>query len=375
MERLSAWCMKLRLVIYMGMLLCFLLFLASAYHARLIRMLAAVIQYVPDEKKIEALQHAKTNTAHTALLNTLGYTDNGTALLLIVCVWGVFFLAIYFLESHFLKKRIQSEKGHITAYLNALEKGTAPLIPRPAEKDILYDKLYKLYTELLTTREQAQDEKRLFQKNLEDIAHQIKTPLTAMLLSCDNAVQKDAPVFDHAGAAALVKNLNRLDELTDRLLHAASLEAGCQTMRMSRFSVFEACLEAYEHCEHLFKQHGIAVHIEPSPAFIHADYYWITEAFMNVFKNAASYLAKGNRVYVSFAETPLYVQAVFKDDGAGIAKEALRFLFDRFYKTPDSQGFGLGLHIAKSIAEKNNGALYAYNEHGAAFQFTFYKEN
>ncbi|MGP1454478.1 MAG: sensor histidine kinase [Treponema sp.] len=258
-------------------------------------------------------------------------------------------------------------------YLDSLEKGTAPLIAHTAGKDVLYDKLYKLYTELLTTREHAQDEKRLFQKNLEDIAHQIKTPITAMLLSCENTVQKGTASLDHAGEAALVKNLNRLDELTDRLLHAASLEAGSQTMRMSRFSVFEACLEAYEHCEHLFKQQGIAVHIEPAPAVIHADYYWITEAFMNVFKNAASYLAKGNTVQVSFAETPLYVQAVFKDDGAGISKEALKFLFNRFYKTPDSQGFGLGLHIAKSIAEKNNGTLCAYNEKGAVFQFTFYK--
>ena len=338
-------------------------------------MLAAVVQYVPDEKKIEALQHAKSTTADTALLDNLGYTDNSITLLFIMCILIIFFLIIYFLEVYFLKKRIQREKEAIMTYLDSLEKGTAPLISHTAAKDILYDKLYKLYTELLTTREHAQDEKKLFQKNLEDIAHQIKTPITAMLLSCENTLQKDTVFFDHAGEAALVKNLNRLDELTDRLLYAASLEAGSQTMRMSRFSVFESCLEAYEHCEHLFKQQGITVHIEPAPALIHADYYWITEAFMNVFKNAASYLVKGNTVYVSFAETPLYVHAVFKDDGAGISKEALRFLFNRFYKTPNSQGFGLGLHIAKSIAEKNNGTLCAYNEHGAVFQFTFYKEN
>ncbi|MGP1454477.1 MAG: hypothetical protein ACTTJ7_01765 [Treponema sp.] len=78
--------MKLRLVIYMGTLLVFLLFIASEYHSRLIRMLAAVVQYVPDEKKIEALQYAKTNAADTALLGNLGYTDNGSALFLIICV-------------------------------------------------------------------------------------------------------------------------------------------------------------------------------------------------------------------------------------------------------------------------------------------------
>ncbi|UTC77858.1 hypothetical protein E4O04_07545 [Treponema sp. OMZ 799] len=69
----------------------------------------------------------------------------------------------------------------------------------------------------------------------------------------------------------------------------------------------------------------------------------------------------------------IYTEVIFKDDGSGIQKEALRSVFNRFYKTPDSKGFGLGLNIAKSIAEKNNGTLCAYNENGAVFKFTFYK--
>ncbi|UTC65451.1 HAMP domain-containing histidine kinase [Treponema sp. OMZ 788] len=357
--------LKIRFAVYFCILTALSFFAYKNFQAKYTASLSAVLQYLPNEKKIEALQKLKTESIRTEgikteLLEKLMYREDYSFFYLMLCAVFVLILSAFLLECFFYRRQNKKETDNIASYLDSLEKGEGKLIPKNG--GILYDRLYKLYTELIFERENAQAEKLRFQKNLEDIAHQIKTPITAMLLSLENS----SPSADNSP-------LHRLNELTERLLHSASLESGTVPMKKAPLSVYEACFEAYEACEHLFEQKGIAVHIESSGILISADYYWITEAFMNIFKNAASYLSKGNTVNVFFNETPLYTEVIFKDDGSGIQKEALRSVFNRFYKTPDSKGFGLGLNIAKSIAEKNNGTLCAYNENGAVFKFTFYK--
>lgn len=366
----------LRFLLYFCVLCFFLIFIYGFYHIKYVNTLAIALNSVPDEKRIEVLNSIKAGKAavNSALLKSLGYADHDILFYIIILIFMSVFLGIFLLEKRVSKKNMQNERAILAAYLDSLENGTASLVFSGTETGLLYDRLYKLYTELRTTQEYAVKEKVLFQKNLEDIAHQIKTPVTAMLLSCENNLHISKDAVDNDVGTDLIKNLYRLDELTNRLLHCASLEAGLQPMKMTCFSPFEACLEAYEACEQLFTARSISVCIEPSSLLIYADYYWITEAFMNMYKNAAAYLSEGNTLHVFCTETPLYTEVVFKDDGKGISKEILRSIFNRFYKTPDSQGFGLGLHIAKSIAEKNNGRLSVCNNNGAVFTFTFYKD-
>lgn len=373
--------LKIRFAVYFCFLTVLSFFVYKSYQTKYTLSLSAILQYLPDEQKIEALQNIKTGNIKIEILEKLGYREDNSFFYFMLCAGFVLILSACLFESFFYRRRQKKEIENISSYLDSLEKGTGKLITKNGT--LLHDKLYKLYTELLCERENAQAEKLKFQKNLEDIAHQIKTPITAMLLSlenssltADNSSKRgsctDASMLN-ATVNSMIKSLYRLNELTDRLLHSASLESGTKRMKRNPLSAYEACLEAYEACENLFEQKGITAHIEHNDALISADYYWITEAFMNIFKNAASYLSKGNSVNVFFNETPLYTEIVFKDDGRGIQKEALHSVFNRFYKTPDSNGFGLGLHIAKSIAEKNNGTLCAYNENGAVFKFTFYK--
>ena len=369
--------LKIRFAVYFCILAALSFFAYKSYQTKYTLSLSAVLQYLPDEQKIEALQNIKTGNIKIEILEKLGYREDNSFFYFMLCAGFVLILSACLLESFFYRRRQKKEIENISSYLDSLEKGAGKLITKNGT--LLHDKLYKLYTELLCERENAQAEKLKFQKNLEDIAHQIKTPIMAMLLSLENADNSpkrgsctDASMLN-ATVNSMIKSLYRLNELTDRLLHSASLESGTKRMKRAPLSAYEACLEAYEACENLFEQKGISVHIEHNDALISADYYWITEAFMNIFKNAASYLSKGNSVNVFFNETPLYTEIVFKDDGRGIQKEALHSVFNRFYKTPDSNGFGLGLHIAKSIAEKNNGTLCAYNENGAVFKFSFYK--
>ena len=72
-------------------------------------------------------------------------------------------------------------------------------------------------------------------------------------------------------------------------------------------------------------------------------------------------------------KNPLYTSLIIKDNGGGIEKENIKKIFKRFYKTPDSNGFGIGLAMVKTIVEKNNGEIsVSNNDAGARFEIKFY---
>lgn len=102
------------------------------------------------------------------------------------------------------------------------------------------------------------------------------------------------------------------------------------------------------------------------------DFYWLTEAVINILKNANN-RPNCDKIYINAEKSPLYTSLVIEDNGGGIKKENMRKIFKRFYKTPDSKGFGIGLAMAKSIVEKNNGEISVKNtEEGASFELKFY---
>ncbi|MDU0946114.1 MAG: ATP-binding protein, partial [Anaerococcus vaginalis] len=102
------------------------------------------------------------------------------------------------------------------------------------------------------------------------------------------------------------------------------------------------------------------------------DFYWLAEALINIMKNADN-RPTCDKIVVSSYKNPLYTSLIIEDNGGGIEKENMKKIFKRFYKTPDSNGFGIGLAMAKTIVEKNNGEISVSNiDAGARFEIKFY---
>ena len=105
---------------------------------------------------------------------------------------------------------------------------------------------------------------------------------------------------------------------------------------------------------------------------IKVDYYWVSEALINIIKNALS-LDRLTKIKISTNKNPIYTEIIIEDDGGGIKEENFKKIFERFYKSPDSKGFGIGLAMAKSIIEANNGDISVKNGNdGAIFKIKFY---
>lgn len=106
------------------------------------------------------------------------------------------------------------------------------------------------------------------------------------------------------------------------------------------------------------------------------DMEWCMEAFSNLIKNCAEHTPEGGWIMMDYTGNPLYTQIMIRDTGAGFAPEELPHVFERFYRGKDAgeNGIGIGLSLAKSLIEMQNGFLTAQNlpEGGACFTVRFY---
>ena len=233
---------------------------------------------------------------------------------------------------------------------------------------ILEDKFYKLFIEIVEAKETSRKNSEKQIEYLEDIAHQIKTPITSMLFSIEN-LEMDFPANEDI--EILKRQTIRLNSLSDILLKLSSLDANKDLMKKEEIRLDELVAYALDSLD-LRRSTNAEVAESLKKNSIYGDFYWLAEAFINIVKNADN-RPTCDKILVSSYKNPLYTSLIIADNGGGIEKENMKKIFKRFYKTPDSNGFGIGLAMAKTIVEKNNGEISVSNiDVGARFEIKFY---
>ena len=216
-------------------------------------------------------------------------------------------------------------------------------------------------------------QKEILQIIFFNIAHQLKTPITAISLSVQMMKQQLPPAY----LAQIERQLYRLTHLAEALLLLSRIDAGTLTMKESPVDVFTILTLAYDNLQELFVKEGVFVDIpETDEISIKADLEWTMEAIMNLLKNCMEHTPSGTTVHCSYEKNPLYVQVRIWDEGQGFAKEDLPHLFERFYRGRNAKdnSVGIGLPLAKAIIEMQNGIISTLNlpNGGACFEIRFY---
>ena len=233
---------------------------------------------------------------------------------------------------------------------------------------ILEDKIYKLFIEIVEAKESSTKNSERQIEYLEDIAHQIKTPITSMLFSIEN-LEINYP--DNDDIEILKRQTLRLNSLSNILLKLSSLDANKDLMKKEEIRLDELVDYALDSLD-LKRSTNVEIRKSLKKNSIYGDFYWLAEALINIMKNADN-RPTCDKIMVSSYKNPLYTSLIIEDNGGGIEKENMKKIFKRFYKTPDSNGFGIGLAMAKTIAQKNNGDISASNiDAGARFEIKFY---
>lgn len=281
--------------------------------------------------------------------------------------------SLFLLVLFYWQKKEDSRIAELTAYLEHVNTGSAGLLPVEREDGFsrLQDELYKTVTMLHQTRDEAVRAKHGFAENLSNIAHQLKTPLTAISLSSQMMRANPSPAY----LEQIEKQLKRLGHLEEALLLLSRLDAGTLLLEKEEADVFTLLTLAADNLQEMLLEAGVSVDIpEMGAVEIMADMDWTLEAVMNLLKNCMEYTPAGGTVHCSYQQNLLYTEIVIWDEGRGFSKEDIPHLFERFYrgKNAPKGGIGIGLSLSKEIIERQNGTLHARNMPGGGFEIRFY---
>ena len=272
-------------------------------------------------------------------------------------------------------------------YLEQVNMGKAVVLSVSGEDlfSKLEDEIYKTVTFLYQTKDAAVQAKNDFAENLSNIAHQIKTPITAISLSLQTLSEMPMKKeYEKDRMEQIKKQLNRLIHLEESLLVLSRLDAGTLMFQKEDVDVFTLLVLAADNLQELFADSGTFIDIpESGEMAVTADLNWTMEAVINVMKNCMEHNA-GGTVHCSYGQNPLYTEILIWDEGDGFAKEDIPHLFKRFYRGKNADaggnirgsGIGIGLALSKEIIEHQNGTIRAKNlpNGGACFEIRLYKQ-
>ena len=243
---------------------------------------------------------------------------------------------------------------------------------------LLKNEIYKTTIMLNEISEISKKDKKELEESLEDISHQLKTPLTSILIMIDTLLDDDD--MDQNTREDFLRNMKRevmnINFLVKSILKLSRLDTNTVKFISKKESVKEIIKEAILNVSLLSDLKNVKIETNLSDSFITCDYKWQIEALTNILKNSIEHSYENNKVLIESSENNAYVKITIKDFGTGIAKEDINHIFERFYKGKDSDydSIGIGLALSKSIIEKQNGKISVESsDDGTTFIIKYFK--
>lgn len=288
-------------------------------------------------------------------------------------------MLFYFLKFNHKKDR---EINQITKCIEEINRMNYALDLDDMSEDelsILKNEIYKTTIMLKEAAENSNKEKLQLKESLSDISHQLKTPITSILVMLDNII--DDPDMDSAVREDFIRSIKReissISFLVQTLLKLSKLDTNTINFVVEEVSAEKLVKEAMQNVSMLgdLREVDIKLNIKDNP-LIKCDFRWQVEAISNVIKNCIEHSERKYSVDVTVEDNKVYSKISIRDYGKGIDQKDLPHIFERFYKGKNatSDSVGIGLSLAKSIIEKDNGTISVdSNEKGTEFAVKYYK--
>lgn len=293
-----------------------------------------------------------------------------------VAVCGAVALAFFVAVSLHRRRQIMRLAQQIDEILH---EGRSVDLASSSEGDIavLSNELAKMVARLERTNRLLSEERNALADALADVSHQIRTPLTAAALMLPK-VERARDARERTDALRQLESmLERVSWLVTSLLKIAKVDAGAIRVERMPVAVEEVASRAAEPLMVSMDLHDVrfVCDVQEGAAFA-GDALWTTEALENILKNCMEHAPQGGTVSLTAQEDALATRITVTDTGPGFAPEELQHLFDRFYRGQNvTQGFGIGLALARALISVQGGTLTARNvpEGGARFDIAFPK--
>lgn len=230
---------------------------------------------------------------------------------------------------------------------------------------------------------------RFRKQYLGNVAHELKTPIfniqgyISTLL--DGGLEDE--LINRKYLERAEKSIDRLINIVNDLDTISKLESNMNQLSLERFDIVALAREIAEQAEMEADKKGIRISVKgadnlPSPFWVMADKHYVGQVFVNLIINSIRYGTEGGATRIRFRDMLDKILVEVEDNGAGMAKEDLPRIFERFYRTDKGRsreqgGTGLGLAIVKHIVEAHGERITVRSELGvgSTFSFTLRKAN
>lgn len=237
------------------------------------------------------------------------------------------------------------------------------------EKQELEARIYELEQSQMRD-DYIQEQNRRMQIFIENIAHQIKTPISRVYSSLYMIEDETVEPHKQERIHECYSHLESVNMLMKRLLDIGKLEAGKIIFQKERICFDELMADVVRSCTDHVRRANVVITTDGSMEY-YGDYDLLKEAFANIVNNALEHDKSSQPLEITCKCNQEHMKVSIRDHGSGLSEKDIPNLFDRFYlpETVKSTHTGIGLNLAKLIFEGHFGDVYVYNhaEGGAVF--------
>ncbi len=306
--------------------------------------------------------------------NNFDFKNNIILNLIILIISYCVFMSSFLIYNNKKDKKIKE----ITKYLEELNKKNYKLDISDNSEDelsILKNELYKTTVMLKETAENSLKDKENLKESLSNISHQLKTPITSILIMLDNIIDNEN--MDEETKKEFIKDIyreiNNINFLVQAILKLSKFDANTIQFINKEENLKQVIIEAIKKIELISDLKNIKINIIGLDDInINCDFKWQVEAITNILKNCVEHSYDNGEINIFLEETKLYAKVIIKDNGCGINQNDLKNIFKRFYKTKNSKkdSVGIGLSLSKTIIEKSNGFITVDSKENSGSSFT-----
>ena len=233
-----------------------------------------------------------------------------------------------------------------------------------------YELIRNIYKSFNDMTENLEAKEKLRQSFISNLTHDLRTPLVSQSQSLEMISNK----FNEIGlkdeyelSISLARNNEHLLKMVNLILESYSFDSKKLKLNKEKVDLFKIVEDCKEKLTPLIKEKNLNFvnDMYPSGVFVNADFFQLTRVFMNLFTNAIENTNKNCYIKVYSHLENDCISITIEDNGNGISKDDLKFIFDRYYSGKSLErklGAGFGLSVCKELVHMHNGKIFAESE-------------
>ena len=293
----------------------------------------------------------------------------------VVCSVVTFLLgAILTLTFYIVTRRRYKKIADLNNYLSLVCAGNYMIDINDnteGELSILKNNLYKVIVLLRSKNELLEKDKIYLADSLADISHQLKTPLTSLMVMVD--LLKDEKNIDKQKQfiSIIEIQISKIKWLVENLLKLSKLDAGTIKFKKEKIDVLSVITKSLSPFLVQMEMKNISLETTINDFSFTGDLNWTSEAVENIIKNCIEHTDDNGKLNIETGVTNIYSYIKITDNGCGIKKKDLPHIFERFYQGENSskESVGIGLALAKTIIDNQGGSIEVTSEENVGTEF------